>query len=81
MFSSAQLRAARALVGWSQDRLAEASGVSVISIKLFERGRTDPRMSTMTAIRSSLSKAGVIFTDPTDERGAGVAFKKGSGKA
>ena len=38
-------------------------------------------MSTMTAIRSSLSKAGVIFTDPTDERGAGVAFKKGSGKA
>ena len=76
MFSPSQLRAARGLVAWSRERLAEASGVSVIAIKTFENGNSDPRMSTMTALRSALLKAGVIFTDATDERGPGVAFRK-----
>jgi hypothetical protein len=34
--TSAQLRAARALIGWSQTDLAEASGVSARTIKAME---------------------------------------------
>ncbi|MGA7533951.1 MAG: helix-turn-helix transcriptional regulator, partial [Pseudolabrys sp.] len=41
------MRAARGLLGWTQVELAEASGVSEISIKNIERGVTDPRSSTL----------------------------------
>lgn len=63
MISGPQLRAARALLGWSQARLAEKSGVAEITIKVFERGVTDPRVSTMTAIIGTIEKAGVEFTN------------------
>ena len=33
---SSQVRAARALIGWSQEVLAEASGVSISTIRDFE---------------------------------------------
>ena len=76
MFSPAQLRAARGLLGWSQDRLAEAARVSVVSIKKFETGASDPRRSTMIAIRTALAKAGVDFIDEASDRGEGVAFRR-----
>lgn len=78
MITSAQIRAARALLGWRQADLAEASGVSEIAIKGIERGRSDPKATTLTAIQSAFLKAGVIFLDPHDIRdgGHGVRFKK-----
>lgn len=70
MISAAQIRAARAFLNWKQTDLAAASGVSEMSIKNIERGLTDSRVSTLTAIRNALQSAGVEFID--DSRGEGV---------
>jgi transcriptional regulator with XRE-family HTH domain len=78
MITPAQIRAARALLGWRQADLAEASGVSEIAIKNIERGSTDPKATTLTNIQDAFTKAGVIFLDPSDVRdgGHGVRFKR-----
>lgn len=77
MITPAQIRAARALIGWKQSDLAKASGVSEISVKNIERGATDPRASTLSAVQSAFDKAGVVFLDPGDTRdgGSGVRLK------
>lgn len=59
----AQIKAARALLGWKQTDLAEKSGVSLPSVKNIERGATDPRVSTMNALQRALESAGLKFTD------------------
>lgn len=61
MITAAQIRAARALIGWKQTDLAAASGVSEMSVKNIERGVTDPRASTLQALQSALEQAGVDF--------------------
>ena len=61
MISPAQIRAARSLLGWKQTDLAEASGVSEISIKNIERGSTDARGSTLGKIETAFMNAGVEF--------------------
>lgn len=71
MILPSQIRAARALIGWKQTDLAEASGISVISIKNIERGETDPRSTTLGAIQAAFMKAGVVFLDPGDVRDGG----------
>lgn len=77
MIQPGQIRAARALIGWKQSDLAAASGVSEISIKNIERGATDARASTLSAIQDAFLKAGVVFLDPGDTRdgGAGVRLR------
>jgi DNA-binding XRE family transcriptional regulator len=74
MITPAQIRAARALLGWKQTDLAVASGVSEMSIKNIERGVTDARISTIGALQAAFLAAGVIFLEPGDMRpgGAGV---------
>ena len=81
MLTPAQLRAARALVGWSREKLAEASGVIANTIRNFENGVSDPKQSTLLAWRRALSKAGVEFIDDgSDGKGPGVRLKdKGNG--
>lgn len=74
MFNPAQLRAARALLDWTRADLAERSNVSLMTIQMFEQGASDPRQSTLIALRSALSKAGVIFLEEADAHGPGVAF-------
>lgn len=71
MITPAQIRAARAMIGWKQSDLASNSGVSEISIKNIERGATDARSSTLAAIQSAFTKAGVVFLDPGDTRDGG----------
>ena len=67
---SAQVRAARALLGWSQGDLSEHSGVSRNVIARLELGISDARMSTVRAIRETLVKAGVdLVTEPSGKFG------------
>lgn len=77
MITPAQIRAARALLGWKQTDLATASGVSEMSVKNIERSATDPRASTLQALQTALEQAGVVFLDPGYVRdgGAGVRLK------
>lgn len=56
---SAGVRAARAILGWSQKELSSRSGVSVPSINRFERGEGGARVTTVANLVSCLEKHGV----------------------
>jgi transcriptional regulator with XRE-family HTH domain len=76
--TSAQMRAARAMLDWTQPQLAEAAGVSVETIKRLERLEgevTATRVATIDAIEKALIKAGVEFTNG-DEPGVKLRAKK-----
>lgn len=70
-----QLRAARALVGMTREKLAEAAGTTERTIARIEDGETTPRQSTAAAIRVALEAAGVILVEPNGE-GPGVRLRK-----
>ena len=54
-------RAARALLGWSQQDLADKAIVSLNALTRLERGEVDPRWSTLQAVHKALTEAGVEF--------------------
>jgi predicted transcriptional regulator len=60
-----QIKAARALLAWSQDDLADRSGVSQPTIKRLEAagGELGGRGETQEKLRRALEKAGVVFTN------------------
>lgn len=70
----AQCRAARAIVGLSQDDLAKASAVAKATIAAFELGQRQPYARTLDAMRSALEGAGVEFI-AENGGGAGVRLK------
>ena len=74
MISPPQSRAARALLNWSQPRLAEASRVSVSTIRDFETGNRSPIANNLAAIRAALESAGVEFIA---ENGGGAGVRLG----
>jgi transcriptional regulator with XRE-family HTH domain len=61
--TSEQVRAARALLRWEQRDLAEASGVSLPSVKRLETqpGLLAAQERTIVELRKALEKAGVEF--------------------
>ncbi|MEJ0063480.1 MAG: helix-turn-helix transcriptional regulator [Alphaproteobacteria bacterium] len=63
MITLPQIKAARALLGWTQDALADAAGISLPSINNMERGLYSPRPETHRAIVTALEKAGIEFTE------------------
>jgi transcriptional regulator with XRE-family HTH domain len=71
----AQARAARALIGLSQDELVALSGIPKSTIVRFEMGVGTPRQSTIAAIRAALETAGVEFI-AENGGGAGVRLRK-----
>lgn len=77
MTDKAQIRAARALLGWSQDDLADAAGLSRPTIDRAERTKTSD--ATIEAIRLALEKAGVEFI-AENGAGPGVRLKRRSGR-
>ncbi|OQP87589.1 transcriptional regulator [Rhizobium rhizosphaerae] len=75
-----QCRAARALLGWSQDQLAASSKVAKATIANFESGKRTPYERTLADLRGSLEAAGVVFI-PENGGGAGVRLAKPRGGA
>ena len=80
MLTPAQLRAARALVGWSREDLAEKSGVAAETVKRFEFRGIDPKLGTVQKWRRALELAGVEFIDSTDDNGPGVRLRSPKAK-
>lgn len=66
----AQVRAARALLGWSQADLAKAAKVHRVTVIDFEASKRVPHEATLDAFERALISAGVRFTE------TGVAFRK-----
>ena len=58
-----QVKAARALLNWNQERLAKAANLSKPAIANLERGKVTPRGNTINAITKALELAGVEFTE------------------
>jgi transcriptional regulator with XRE-family HTH domain len=75
MIEAAQLRAARALLNWSPETMAEKSGTSAGMIDLFETGTMSTPLSTIQKWMSACNDAGVIFISQKVFSGAGVQFK------
>ena len=75
-----QVKAARSLLGWSQQDLAAASGISEPTIKRLEAqdGEIGGRADTAMAIKSALEGAGVQFI-AENGGGAGVRMAKPKG--
>lgn len=80
MITSEQVRAARALLRWEQKDLAEASRVSLPSIKRLEGqpGALAAQGRTVDAIEAAFVAAGVLFLDAGGmiEGGLGVRLKQ-----
>lgn len=72
-----QIKAARALLAWSQEDLAAAAGVSIPTIKRLESedGLLGGRLETGEKIRKALQGAGVEFI-VENGGGAGVRLRK-----
>jgi transcriptional regulator with XRE-family HTH domain len=74
MITSAQIRAARGLLKWTQAALAHKAALSVVTLNMIESDTVNPRKGTMEAIRSVLEEGGVEFIGENGG-GLGVRFK------
>jgi transcriptional regulator with XRE-family HTH domain len=76
MDTSEQLRAARALLRWEQKDLAQASGVSLPTIKRLETkpGPINAHGPTLAALSRALETAGIQFI-PENGGGPGVRLR------
>jgi len=77
MISAAQCRAARALIDWSQQDLANHAAVGIVTVHQLEAGLSQPRRATLDVIRRALEAAGVEFIDENGG-GPGVRLRKRS---
>lgn len=71
MILAAQCRAARGLLGWSQQDLATRAGVGVVTIRQLEAGH-QPRRATLSVVRSAFESSGIEFID---ENGGGAGVR------
>lgn len=73
-----QCRAARALIDWTQDQLAEAARVSRPTVADFEKSSRRTQMISAMAMQAALYAAGVEFIgDDTESlRGVGVRLRE-----
>ena len=72
----AQVRAARALLEWTQTDLAAAAKIAVPTVKRFETGVRTPIPIVKGAIVRALEDAGVEFIPAKSGKGVGVRLRK-----
>jgi len=78
MLRSAQIRAARALLGWRQEDLSKASGVGTATIYRIEKidEAITNYASTLIRIQAAFEQAGIAFIENDDIGGYGLRFSK-----
>ncbi len=78
--TAAQIRAARALLDWTQPKLAQISKLSVPTVRRMEsaRGPSSSTAANVDAVQRALEGAGVVFLSPRENKagGPGVRLKK-----
>jgi DNA-binding transcriptional regulator YiaG len=70
-----QCKAARALLGWSQTKLAEAANVHFRTVHDFEKGARKPIGATLAVLRRALEDGGVVFIPVNGGGGQGVRLR------
>jgi len=75
MITSSQCRAARGLLDWTQQELADRARVGIVTVRQFEGGLNEPRRATLEVIRRALEAAGVEFIQENGG-GPGVRLRK-----
>jgi len=78
MLESAQIRAARALLGWRQEDLSKAAGVGAATIRRIEKseGALTGYVSTIVRIQAAFEQAGIHFIDDDETGGFGIRMAK-----
>jgi transcriptional regulator with XRE-family HTH domain len=78
MLAPAQIRAARAILGWRQEDLSKASGVGTATIHRIEKSNQPVTgyASTILRIQEALEDAGVLFIDDDETGGMGLRLTK-----
>ena len=74
MVTSAQIRAGRSLLKWTQAALAARATISIVTLNMIETEQTAPRSRTLEAIRAALESEGVRFIGDETE-GFGVVLR------
>lgn len=79
MITIEQCRAARGLLGWTQQDLADASGLSKTAINNFEKGHSDIKNESLRAVRMAFESADIEFTgtDGLRKRAENIRTLKG----
>jgi transcriptional regulator with XRE-family HTH domain len=67
-----QCRAVRGLLDWSQQHLATAAGVGIVTVRQVEAGTNEPRRATLVVVRQAFENAGIEFID---ENGGGPGVR------
>jgi DNA-binding XRE family transcriptional regulator len=82
MLSGVQIRAARALLGWDQTKLAQTAGVSPITVKRLEAAGEDihAHFATVMKVKTAFEDAGVLFLDEESGLGYGVRLRRDTGR-
>jgi transcriptional regulator with XRE-family HTH domain len=70
-----QCRAARGLLDWTQEELAERADVSRSTIRDFENGRHTLHPTTAVQVVTALESGGALLI-PADGAGPGVRLRK-----
>ena len=73
MITSAQIRAARALLDWSRQNLSDSSGVGISALMRLESAKGIPggNIKTCEAVQNAFEKVGIQFIGTPDD-GPGV---------
>ena len=69
MITSCQGRAARALLGWTQEMLADKALVALTALKRLESDPLKVREETRHRVHRTLRAAGIAFVSRDDEEG------------
>ena len=75
MITSAQIRAARAMLDWSREQLSDNSSVGISALMRLESAEGVPsgNIKTFEAVQKALEEAGIEFIGSPEE-GAGVRW-------
>lgn len=68
-----QIRAARALLGWSQHEAAIACGLGVATLARLERRQVESESSTIAAVMEAFEAHGIVFISQGDLLGVALA--------
>lgn len=80
MLNASQIRAARALLNWTQGTLVEKTGLSLTTIRRMEDDKIGPERSAagnVATVTKTLEEAGVLFLGDDEDRTGGPGVRMG----